>query len=79
MRYEADDGTRVEKYFNRGETFRLDVSRQIKIWISNSQAVTATVNNIDYNFGTPGSVSSKIIGWSPNPTGGYVVKSAPLY
>jgi len=81
MRYEADGGAREEKYFHRGDTFRLDVSGQIKIWISNAQAVSATINNIDYNFGPAGSVSSKIIGWSANPlgTGGYVVKSAPLY
>jgi len=80
MRYEADGGAREEKYFHRGDTFRLDVSGQIKIWISNAQAVSATVNNMDYNFGPAGSVSSKIIGWSTNPTGsGYIIKSAPLY
>ncbi|MCL2480766.1 MAG: helix-turn-helix domain-containing protein [Spirochaetaceae bacterium] len=79
MRYEADGGAREEKYFHKGDVFRLDVSEQIKIWVSNAQTMSATINNIDYSFGTAGSVSSKIIGWSANPSGGYVVKSAPLY
>ena len=81
MRYEADGGVREEKYFHKGDVFRLDVSNQIKIWISNAQTVSATINNVDYSFGSAGSVSSKIIGWSANPSGagGYVVKSAPLY
>lgn len=79
MRYEADGGAREEKYFHKGDTFRLDVSKQIKIWISNAQTASATINNVEYSFGTAGSVSSKIIGWSANPSGGYVVKTAPLY
>ena len=81
MRYEADGGAREEKYFHKGDVFRLDVSNQIKIWISNAQTVSATINNVDYSFGSAGSVSSKIIGWSANPSGagGYVVKAAPLY
>ena len=79
MRYEADNGAREEKYFNKGDTFRLDVSKQIKIWISNAQTVSTTINNVEYSFGTAGSVSSKIIGWNTNPSGGYAIKASPLY
>jgi hypothetical protein len=79
MRYEADDKQREERYFNKGEIFRLDVTKSIKIWLSNAAAVTATVNNVEYDFGKNGSVASKLIAWNSKPEGGYVVKSTPLY
>ncbi|MCL2294086.1 MAG: helix-turn-helix domain-containing protein [Spirochaetes bacterium] len=78
VRYEADNGARVERFFNRGETFSLDVSREIRIWVSNAQAVSATINNIEHSFGTPGAVSAQTIGWSTSPSGGYVIRSVPF-
>ncbi len=79
MRYESDGGRREERYFHKGDTFRLDVSKSIKIWLSNASSVSAAVNNIDYSFGSAGSVSAKIIRWSEKPGGGYAVKAFPLY
>ncbi len=79
MRYESDGGRREERYFHKGETFRIDVSQNIKIWLSNASALTATVSGAEYLFGNPGAVSAKVIGWSEKPEGGYAVKALPLY
>jgi len=79
MRYESDGGRREERYFHKGDTFRLGVSDNIRIWISNAAAVAATVNNAEYSFGRAGEVSAKIIKWNDKPGGGYVVKAHPLY
>ncbi|MDX9799836.1 MAG: helix-turn-helix domain-containing protein [Spirochaetia bacterium] len=79
MRYESDGGIREERYFHKGDTFRLGVSGSIRVWISNAAAVTATVNNAEYSFGRAGEVSAKVIKWNDKPGGGYVVKAHPLY
>lgn len=78
MRYEADGGRREEKYFHQGDTFRFNVSQNIKMWLSNAGAVIATVNDAPYSFGKAGAVSSVMLRWNRKASGGYELKSVSL-
>ncbi|MCL2793255.1 MAG: helix-turn-helix domain-containing protein [Spirochaetaceae bacterium] len=78
MRYEVDGGRREERLFRSGDVLTLDVSQEIKIWVSGAQALSATVNNVEYNFGTTGTVSARAIGWSARQPGEFVIRSTPL-
>lgn len=78
MRYEADGGRREEQYFHQGDTFRFNVSQNIKIWLSNAGAIVATINGSPYSFGNAGAVSSEMLRWDRKVSGGYELKSVSL-
>ncbi|MDC7126649.1 MAG: helix-turn-helix domain-containing protein [Spirochaetales bacterium] len=80
FRYETNDGERVERYFHKGETFRLDANKSVSLWASNAGAVSAKVNGVDINIGGSGEVSSRLIKWNYNKDAGkYELQLLPLY
>jgi hypothetical protein len=63
FRYLIDGRDRDERYFQSGDTIVLDVTREVRLWISNAGSVIARVAGEEVNFGRPGEVSTRIIAW----------------
>ncbi len=70
VRYIADNGERTEKYFNKGETLRLDVDNEVRLWISNAGAISARISGKDVSFGRMGEVTATLIMWKKNDQNG---------
>ncbi len=80
LRYTYDRGERVEKYFDKGETLRLDVNREIMIWVANAGSFKAKISGIDVNLGRSGEVSTQYIKWNKNPdSANYELQMIPVY
>ena len=69
VRYLSDGTTRDERYFHKGETFKLDVTNEVRLWISNAGSFKAKISGVDVELGKPGEVSTKLIRWVPDETG----------
>ncbi|MCD6396478.1 MAG: hypothetical protein J7L71_02975, partial [Spirochaetaceae bacterium] len=79
VRYIADSGNRIEKYFDKGESFRLDVNKELKLWISNAGSFNGKISGVEVNFGRSGEVTSYLIKWTKNSDSGkYELKMIPV-
>jgi cytoskeletal protein RodZ len=80
LRYRKDGAVREERYFHKGETFRLDVAEEVMLWISNAGSFKARVGGEEVSFGGPGEVSTKLIRWEPvEDEARYQLKLIPVY
>lgn len=80
LRYLFDRGERVERYFDKGETLRLDVNREIMIWVANAGSFKAKISGIDVSLGRSGEVSTQMIKWNKNSDSGkYELQMIPMY
>ncbi len=70
IRYEKDGSVREERYFRKGETFRLNVNTELMIWVSNAGAFTARIAGEEVNLGGPGEVSVKLFRWEEDEESG---------
>jgi cytoskeleton protein RodZ len=72
LRYLADDNTRDERFFHKGETFSLDAKREIRLWVSNAGAMRLSVAGKDVELGRAGEVVTRTIRWTESQeSGGY--------
>jgi cytoskeletal protein RodZ len=78
LRYQADKDQRVERYFHKGETFRLDVNREMRIWASNAGSFNAKIGGVDVEFGRSGEVISKLVSWARDDSGIYKLQIAAV-
>ncbi|MFQ3619678.1 MAG: hypothetical protein SNJ78_01920, partial [Spirochaetales bacterium] len=80
FRYVLDGNEREEKYFRRGETFRVDVQREIYIGFSNAGSLRGRIRGKEFEFGRPGQVGIGILKWVDPPGGGQPrVEFVPVY
>ena len=79
MRYSINDNQREERYFHKGETFRLDVPNSVKLWLSNSGSTTVNINGEEYTPGKSGEVSVNLIKWAKDKNNNNVILSVPMY
>jgi hypothetical protein len=80
LRYVADDRLREERYFHKGETFRLEADRQIRLWISNAGSVKTRIAGADVDLGKPGEVVTKLVKWvEDEQSGTYQLQIIPVY
>ena len=80
FRYESDGGQREERYFHKGETFRLDADSNVRIWASNAGALAAKVNGVDLSLGGSGEVAAHSIEWKYNSAASkYQLQLIPVY
>jgi cytoskeleton protein RodZ len=80
VRYIVDNELREERYFHKAETFRLDVRREVMLWISNAGSFTTRIAGEEVNMGRPGEVTAKLVKWVPDDqAGGYVLTAEPVY
>jgi cytoskeleton protein RodZ len=80
LRYLADRGERVEKYFDKGETLRLDINREVMLWIANAGSFKAKISGIEVNLGRLGEISTYLIKWNENSeTDNFELQTIPVY
>ncbi|MDR1931817.1 MAG: helix-turn-helix domain-containing protein [Spirochaetales bacterium] len=80
FRYMTDGQNREERYFRRGETFRTDVRREIRLWYSNSGSLRARIAGNEIEFGKPGEVGASVLRWVQSEAGrGYRLELIPMY
>ncbi|MDR3200582.1 MAG: helix-turn-helix domain-containing protein [Spirochaetales bacterium] len=87
FRYMADGQTREERYFRRGETFRTDVRREIRLWYSNAGSLRARIAGNEIEFGKPGEVGASVLRWvqaaaapgARRAGAGYRLELVPMY
>ncbi len=63
LRYLNDKNVREERYFHKGETFRLENSQSLRLWISNAGACKGRIAGQEIEFGRSGEVATKLIQW----------------
>ena len=79
MRYLVDDSHRDERYFHKGETFRLNVNNSVRLWLSNAGSALIDINGQEYSAGKSGQVAAKLIKWDKAADGSPAVFSVPMY
>jgi len=80
VRYLKDNQIREQRYFNKDDTFQLDVNREVMLWISNAGSFQAQIAGRELSFGNPGEVSARIIRWEQEEDSGrYQLKMLPVY
>jgi cytoskeletal protein RodZ len=80
FRYVTDNQTREERYFRRGESFRTDLRREIRLWYSNAGSLRARISGNEIEFGKPGEVGAAVIRWTQAETGrSYRLELVPMY
>lgn len=79
FRYLSDGSLREERYFREGERFRIDVDREIRLWISNAGAAVVELQGQDISIGSSGEVSTKLIKWELNDSGVWELLLIPVY
>lgn len=80
LRYMSDNSVREERYFHKGETFRLDAESEVRLWVSNAGALSAKVNGVDIDLGDSGEISTKSIKWIYNEESSkYELQLIPVY
>jgi cytoskeletal protein RodZ len=72
LRYLADNDTRDERFFHKGETFALDAKQEVRLWVSNAGALRLSVAGKDVELGRAGEVVTRTLKWTESQeTGGY--------
>lgn len=79
LRYVKDNGTREERYFHKGETFKLEARRELHLWISNAGSFKGKIRGIEVSIGNPGEVTTRYIRWERHDRGRYQLKLKPMY
>ena len=79
MRYLVDDSRRDERYFHKGETFRLDVNSSVMLWLSNAGSALIDINGQEYSAGKSGQVAARLIKWDKASDGSNAILSVPMY
>jgi cytoskeleton protein RodZ len=79
FRYLADGSRREERYFRNDELFRMDIDREIRLWISNAGAVTVRIAGSELNLGPAGAVFAGLVRWERSGSGEYELKLVPVY
>ncbi|MBA7700241.1 hypothetical protein ES703_108951 [subsurface metagenome] len=69
FRYLVDDKMREERFFHKGESFSLDVKREVKLWMSNSGVLRVMIAGRDVEMGKPGEVATRIVRWNKDAAG----------
>jgi len=80
LRYFSDNSVREERYFHKGETFRLDAESEVRLWVSNAGALSGKVNGVDINLGGSGEISTRSLKWIYNESSSvYELQLIPVY
>ncbi len=80
VRYLKDGEIREERFFNRDDGFRLNVDREVMLWISNAGSFQAKIGGEEVDFGDPGEVSTKLLRWEPDgESDRYNLRMLPVY
>jgi cytoskeletal protein RodZ len=79
FRYLIDGQSEDQRYFQKGETTRLEVKQDVEIWASNGGALSVSVAGNTVDLGNPGEVVARKIAWVKNPdSNGYRLEMTRL-
>ncbi|HUX21649.1 MAG TPA: helix-turn-helix domain-containing protein [Spirochaetia bacterium] len=79
FRYLIDGQSEDQRYFQKGETTRLEVKQDVEIWASNGGALSVNVAGNSVDLGNPGEVVARKIAWVKNPdSAGYLLEMTRL-
>jgi len=70
FRYLIDGQGEDQRYFQKGETTRLEVRQDVEIWASNGGALNVSIGGANVDMGNPGEVVARKIQWVKNPNTG---------
>lgn len=80
VRYVRDNEYREQRYFNRDDTFQLDVNREVMLWVSNAGTFKAQIGGQDVSVGGQGEVAACLIRWEEDEDSElYQLKMVPVY
>lgn len=80
FRFLVDDDKKEDKFFQKGEEFRLDAKDTITLWLSNAGAVKARIGGRDLDLGRLGEAATRQIAWRKDPVSGdYVLEIVALF
>jgi len=80
VRYVRDKEYREQRYFNRDDTFQLDVNREVMLWVSNAGTFKAQIAGQDVSVGGQGEVAACLIRWEEDEDSEmYQLKMVPVY
>ena len=79
LRYVKDNELREERYFHKGEVFKLEVQRELRLWISNAGSFKGKIQGVDLSVGNPGEVATRLIRWESHDRGRYQLKLKAMY
>lgn len=79
LRYLIDGDDREERFYQKGETIELDVSKELRLWVSNAGNLIARTNGTELELGGPGEVATRMIAWQSDPGGGFVLRMVAMY
>jgi cytoskeleton protein RodZ len=80
LRYQVDRDERVERYFDKDETLRLDINREVMIWVANAGSLKAKISGVEVSLGRSGEVATQLIKWNKNSESGkYDLQMIPVY
>lgn len=79
FRYLIDGQSEDQRYFQKGETTRLEVKQDVEIWASNGGSLSVSVSGNSVDLGNPGEVVARKIAWVKNPdSSGYQLEMTRL-
>lgn len=80
FRYTLNADSREEKFFRKGETFRADVEKSIRLFFSNAGAASVRIAGKEVDLGNPGQVSVSLVKWNRDAQGNnYRLEQIPMY
>jgi transcriptional regulator with XRE-family HTH domain len=79
FRWVADNEVREERYFHKGEVFKVEAKRELRLWISNAGSFKGRIGTVDIPLGNPGEVATRAIRWERDGNGKYQLKLIPMY
>lgn len=80
VRYLKDGEVREQRYFNKDDNFRLNVDREVMLWISNAGSFQARIGGEEVDFGGPGEVATKLLRWEQDREADrYQLRMLPVY
>ena len=63
FRYQADSSKSAEKYYKAGEQVRLEITDEVRVWLSNAGNARILIADAEISLGNKGDVTSEKIGW----------------
>ena len=63
FRYQSDSNKSMENYYKAGDQVRLEVTDQVRVWLSNAGNVKLLIGDAEIALGNKGDVTSEKIGW----------------
>ena len=79
FRYQPDGAESVEKYCRSGDQVHLEVTEEIKVWLSNAGNARIRIGDAEIMLGNLGDVTSERIGWEATADKTYTLSIVSMH